>query len=201
MKKFQREWLLYKRQHQEFYLTIGFLALPLPENKEHSCYGDIREHTISFDLLGISETKQQTGKNFIGNVKIEGYHIHTQRSKSAAGGVAIYVNNKLDHFKRDDLSILHDEFESIWVEIKNKRRKNFLCGCFYCHPNTDVSNFTDYLESTFSKVNQQNYQVFLLGDFNTDLLQYESHSYTSEFLNTMYFQLLFTIYSPTNKSN
>ena len=76
MKKFQREWLLYKRQHQEFYLTIGFLALPLPENKEHSCYGDIREHTISFDLLGISENKQQTGKNFIGNVKIEGYHIY-----------------------------------------------------------------------------------------------------------------------------
>ena len=27
--------------------------------------------------------------------------------------------------------------------------------------------------------------MFLLGDFNTDLLQYESHSYTSEFLNTM----------------
>ena len=48
----------------------------------------------------------------------------------------------------------------------------------------------DYLESTFSKVNQQKYQVFLyqvflLGDFSIDLLQYESHSYTNDFLSTM----------------
>ena len=71
------------------------------------------------------------------------------------------------------------------VEIKNKKGKNFLCGCFYRHPNTDVSNFMDYLESTFSQVNQQKYQVFVLGDFNIDLLQYESHSYTNDFLNTM----------------
>ena len=73
---------------------------------------------VSFDLLGISETKQQTGKNFISNVNIEGYHIYTQPSKSAAGGVAIYVKDKLD-----DLSILHDGFESLWVEIKNKKGK------------------------------------------------------------------------------
>ena len=85
----------------------------------------------------------------------------------------------------DDLSILHDEFESLWVEIKNKKGKNFLCGCCYRHPNTDVSNFMDYLESTFTKVNQQKYQVFVLGDFNIDLLQYESHSYTNDFLSTM----------------
>ena len=99
--------------------------------------------------------------------------------------ISIYVKDKLDHFKRDDLSILHNEFESLWIEIKNKKGKNFLCGCFYRHPNTDISNFMDYLESTFSKVNQQKYQVFVLGDFNIDLLQYESHSYTNDFLNTM----------------
>ena len=54
---------------------------------------------------------------------MKGYHIYTQPSKSAAGGVAIYVKDKLDHFKRDDLSILHYEFESIGVEIKNNKGK------------------------------------------------------------------------------
>ena len=85
---------------------------------------------VSFDLLGISETKQQTGKNFISNVDIEGYHMYTQPSKSAAGGVAICVKDELDHFKRDDLSILHDEFESLWVEIKNKKGKIFYVAIF-----------------------------------------------------------------------
>ena len=84
---------------------------------------------VSFDLLGISETKQ-TGKNFISNVDIEGYHMYTQHSKSAAGGVAIYVKDKLDHFKQDDLSILRDEFESLWAEIKNKKGKTFYVAVF-----------------------------------------------------------------------
>ena len=51
----------------------------------------------------------------------------TQPSKSSAGDVAIHTNSKFDHVKRDDRSILHDDFESVWVEIKNKKGKNFLC--------------------------------------------------------------------------
>ena len=72
-----------------------------------------------FDLTGITETKQQTEKNFITNVDINDYHLYTQPSKGAAGGVAIYDNNKLDHIRRDDLNTVNDEFESIWIEIRN----------------------------------------------------------------------------------
>ena len=50
---------------------------------------------VSFDLLGISETKQQIGKNVINNIIIEGYHIYTQPSESAAGGVAIMLMTNL----------------------------------------------------------------------------------------------------------
>ena len=136
-------------------------------------------------MLGITETKEQIGKAFTTNVNIDEYHMHTQPTKSAPGGVAIYVNNKLDHFERKDLSILHEDFESIWVEMKNKRGKNFLCGCIYRHPNTDISHFIEYMEATLSKINKNKYNVCLTGDFNIDLLQYESHSYTNDFLNTV----------------
>ena len=44
--------------------------------------------------------------------------MYTQPSKSSAGGVAIYINNNFDHVKRDVRSILDDDFESVWVEIK-----------------------------------------------------------------------------------
>ena len=49
---------------------------------------------ISFDVLGITKTKQKIDKGFLTNVSIDGYHMYTQPSKSLAGGVAIYVNNK-----------------------------------------------------------------------------------------------------------
>ena len=80
---------------------------------------------ISFDVLDITETKQQIGKEFISDVNIDNYLMYTQPSKSSAG-VAIYINNKSDHVKRDDLSILHGDFESVWVEIKKQKRKKFL---------------------------------------------------------------------------
>ena len=123
---------------------------------------------ISFDVLGTTETKEQIGKAFTTNVNIDEYHMYTQPTKSAAGGVAIYVNNKLDHFERKDLSILHEEFESIWVEMKNIRGNNFLCGSIYRHPNTDISHFIEYVEATLSKINKNKYNVFLMGDFNID---------------------------------
>ena len=140
---------------------------------------------ISLDVLGITETKQQIGKEFISNVNIDNFLMYTQPSKSSAGGVAIYINNKFDHVNRDDLSILHNDFESVWVEIKNKRGKNFLCGCVYRHLNTDVENFLGYIESTLSKFDKNKYHVFLMGYFNIDLLQYESHSHTNDFINSM----------------
>ena len=39
---------------------------------------------ISFDLLGITETKQQIGREFISNVNIDNYLMYTQPSKSSA---------------------------------------------------------------------------------------------------------------------
>ena len=37
---------------------------------------------IDFDLIGITETKQQVDKDFLVNVNITGYHMYTQPSKS-----------------------------------------------------------------------------------------------------------------------
>ena len=87
-----------------------------------------------FDVIGITETKQQVEKDFITNVDLDGYCVCTQPSKSNAAGVALYVNNKLDHLERNDLGKLDDDSVSIWTEIKNKKVKNFLCGCLYRHP-------------------------------------------------------------------
>ena len=53
-------------------------------------------HSNSHSVLGIIETKEQIGKTFTTNVNTNEYHMYRQPPKSAAGGVAIYANNKLD---------------------------------------------------------------------------------------------------------
>ena len=70
------------------------------------------------------------------------------------------IVNKLNHFRKADLDTVNDEFELIWIEIRNNKGKNFLCGCTYRHPNSDVSNFMEYVESTFTKFNKDKYNAF-----------------------------------------
>ena len=68
---------------------------------------------IKFDFVGISESQEQVHKDFIVNVDMKGYHKYNQLSKSASGGVVIYVNSNLDHSKIDELSKTEGDFESL----------------------------------------------------------------------------------------
>ena len=74
--------------------------------------------------------------------------MHSQCSSSSAGGVALYVKEDFQHMIRDDLSTCEDEFETIWVEIKNSKSQNMLCGCAYKHRNTNADKFDDYITQT-----------------------------------------------------
>ena len=139
-------------------------------------------NNIPFDIIGITETKQQVDKNFLVNVDLEGYTLHTQPSKRSCGGCAIYVNSHLDHIIRDDLSTLDDNYETLWVEIKNYKSTNFLCFCVYRHPETDMSSFIDHIDQTLQKVQNENKSVFMMGDFNINLLKYQSHPETNDFI-------------------
>ena len=139
---------------------------------------------LRFDVIGVSETKEQAG-GFLKNVTLNGYVLHSQHSSSSAGGVALYVKENLQHMIRDDISTCEDEFETIWIEIKNSKSQNVLCGYAYRHPNTNVDKFNDYINQTMEKISKENKLIFLIGDFNINLLNYESHGETNDFINTM----------------
>ena len=66
-----------------------------------------------FDMVGITETKQQVEKDFITDVDLDGYCVYTQPSNSNGGGIALYVNNKLAHLERNDLGKLDDDDFSV----------------------------------------------------------------------------------------
>ena len=50
----------------------------------------------------------------------------------------------------------------------------------------DLDEFNDnYLNTLLDKISKENKSVFLLGDFNVDLLKYDKHAPTNEFLNPL----------------
>ena len=118
------------------------------------------------DLLAITESSEKEDIGFLNNVDIEGYEKYPTPSKSSKGGTAIYVSKDFDTISQTELNIDNVEFESTWIEIKNKTSKNIVCGTLYRHPHYNFNVFFNYLESCLSTLAKENKEIYICGDFN-----------------------------------
>ena len=76
--------------------------------------------------------------------------------------------------------------ESTFIEITNPNKSNIIVGCIYRHPKLDLFEFIHYyLNPLLEILAKEQKTVFLLGDFNVDLLKYEQHRATNQFLDSL----------------
>ena len=139
----------------------------------------------SFSIIGLSEIKFKVEQTPMLNLSIPGYNFVPQPSLSNAGGVGFFVQDKFKFHIRDDISISKTEYESLWIEIDSDNSRNILCGVYYRHPSSKLDIFLDDLESTLNKIHRENKYCIIMGDFNINLLNFETNSSTNTFLNTM----------------
>ena len=136
---------------------------------------------FDFDVLTISETKiNEFSQNLI-NFEIEGYNNFYTPTKTNCGGTMIYVkklysSKLLPEFSQSEEGI----FESTFIEIK-KGAKSLTVGTIYRHPTHDNLFVEGFLHSTLDKLESKKRKVVISGDFNFDLLKYETHKNTNEF--------------------
>ena len=76
-------------------------------------------------------------------------------------------------------------------------------GCINCHHHIDLNEFNDYfVNNLLDKFSKENKTVFLLADFNTDLLNYDQFSPTNEFFDSLSSHMLLPhIVKPTKTRN
>ena len=67
------------------------------------------------------------------------------------------------------------------------KRTNIIVGCIYTHPDNNIDDFnTNYLRPLLQKLSKESSKnVFLLGDFNIDLLKFNSCSSICNFLDEL----------------
>ena len=80
---------------------------------------------------------------------------------------------------------MEDEYKTIWIEIHNHKSKNVLCCCLYRHPSSDTTNFNNHIRSILQKVQKENKSLLIIGDFNINLVNYDSHPETNHLMNLM----------------
>ena len=72
------------------------------------------------------------------------------------------------------------------VEIHNNDQRNTVCLVIYRHPHSNLENFSDYLINVNDKISNEQKYCVVMGDFNINILNCESHDGTDDFLNTMF---------------
>ena len=76
--------------------------------------------------------------------------------------------------------------ETHFVETIDSRNKKLLFGIIHRHANTDIDNFTsEVLNKIISIIIKEKRECILMGDFNINLLNYESDTATAEFFNNL----------------
>jgi hypothetical protein len=152
----------------------------------------------SFTAIGLCETwlSPITQDTF----NIEGYQfVCRSRCNKIGGGVGLFINAAYNFQVRTDLSFMKDYIESIFVEISQENSANIVIGCIYRPPNSDVALFNIEVLQMLNILNKnRKILTFIMGDFNLNLLNSDSHAPTNDFLNNlMSHSFLPAIHHPT----
>jgi hypothetical protein len=155
-----------------------------------------------FTVIGISES-WLTDEN-AGCYTLNGYqHVYTCRNEKRGGGVSMFIDENLTVNLRKDLDIT-DQVEAVFVELQKDEcglDHNVIIGTVYRPPNQCIDACIDALNEKISLIKNENKILYLIGDFNVNLLKHAEHIPTAEFLENMYsHSLLPLITKPTRLS-
>lgn len=142
---------------------------------------------MNFDFIGITETRVLKDVKPTSNTDIEKYEFVDCPTEASKGGVRIYISKKYRYTKREDIKIYKSKLlESVFVEVTPNKGKRIVVGCIYRHPSMSITEFNeDYITPLLEKLSNENKDLVLMGDYNIDLLKYDTIDSVTEFLNIM----------------
>ena len=122
--------------------------------------------------MGLSET-WLNWKYAEGHSQIKGWSIlRRDRSQKEHGGLLLFVNNKIQHFRRYYLE--KEDVEAIWIEISfPNTRPIILCHSYILF----VRDWSEKIEACLERVFAENKEVIVMGDLNIDWKDIYSSEY------------------------
>ena len=119
------------------------------------------------DLIAFNETRLDA--NITDNmINLDGYDIIRKDRSRNGGGVCIYLRSSINYKIRDDL--VPSELEAVCVEIIKPHSKPFVVTTVY-RPPSALSEFFDHFEKLIKAIDNENKEMYILGDLNCDLLR------------------------------
>jgi len=141
-----------------------------------------------FCFIGLSETWLTESDASLYN--IDGYQkVDNCRPDKNGGGVSLLIRNGIMFKERNDLNTIMDHAEIVFVEIDKSvfsTDKNILIGVTYRPPNTGIDLFNETLSVILDKITKEKKICYLIGDYNINILNAETHLPTADFVELMF---------------
>ena len=155
---------------------------------------------IEFDIIALTETWESN--NVCNDLyMLQGYNsFFISRENKIGGGVAVFTKLNLQVKQIKDCSFSVDDiFDCVSIEIECDS-KNIVVCCIYRPPNRSINSFTEHVNEVLNKF--VNKTVYVVGDFNINILNHEKHKETNDFIDLMYSKGVFPLITkPTRITN
>ena len=129
-----------------------------------------------FGIIAVSETITSKKTSVTSSVNLNNYSFESTLAESSAVGMMLYISNHLSYKPRSGLNThKKNQIESTFIETINSKKSIIVVSCVYKLPIMDVLDFNFLINQLLDKISKEQKQIFLLGDFSINLLNYNEH--------------------------
>ena len=178
---------------------LGVLSLNIRSaHKNLDAILDNNKDYDRYDVICLNETCLNVEKlaHGLDDIQIEGFyppvHQAPARSSYRGGGLLIYVNKNI--CEPDDIEEIKleqdptSDGEVLFIKIKSCKifSNTVIIGNVYRSPSSrNTDNFRSIIDNTLSKLgSHKTKQILIAGDFNIDLINYETDDHSRELIDT-----------------
>lgn len=154
----------------------------------------LSNNNCNFEIIALQELFKVVDESCL---ELNGYHnlVYKCRQDHRGGGVGFLLSKDLKFTILEEISVFREKiFESLFLEVELPNKSKIIIGNIYRSPcllngltsNQKLDIFLEILSNISDKISNMNKRCYLVGDFNLDLLKFNYHEKTSEFIDIMF---------------
>ena len=106
-------------------------------------------------IIALSESNLNPNK--LNKINIDGFNFVSSNEFITHGGVGLYIDKNISFIIQDDLNLLCNKCENVWIKISLNERKFVIVGVIYRPSVMILRNFAIVLQKNILKLTYNNY--------------------------------------------
>ena len=111
-------------------------------------------------------------------MNLNNYFFEFTPTETSAGSTLLYKTDHVSYKCCNDLNVYRkNELKSTFIRTLNPKKSNIIVGVIYRYPSMYLT-----VNNLLKNISKEQKSIFLIGDFNVNLWNYNEHNHTNEFL-------------------